>query len=68
MPREDSLNLEVAIATDHHSQPIAVRRVTVGTVVDLMEDAENHAELMATRVERTWGAWRTTTSRTPCRS
>ena len=45
MPREDSLNLEVAIATDHHSQPIAVRRVTVGTVVDLMENAEKPASL-----------------------
>lgn len=59
MPREDSLNLEVAIV--HYSQPIAVRRVPVGTVVDLMEDAENHAQLMARRAERTWGAWRTTT-------
>ena len=66
MPREDNLNLEVAIV--HYSQPIAVRRVPVGTVVDLVEDAENHAELMATRVERTWGAWGTTTSRTPYRS
>ena len=61
MPREYSLNMAVAIATDRHSQPIAVRRVPVGTVVDLMEDAENHAQLMARRAERTWGAWRTTT-------